>query len=216
MRKIFYLFLLGFNCLIWISPAEARPVSYPGAWTLMQMNDNERNSLHIHYSPTANYSIGYKGSYWRLRNYQTHSFQLNNLLKRYNGEDSQANLYLKNAVGVAYDTSGDRMNRTEPHFRSGIAMDWENRRYFVGYENEYHYSGQFSREYMQTFKTGFAPYLGEYGDLHTWLMLKVEHEPESDDPITVTPFIRFFKDVYLIEIGISEDKDIMANLIIRF
>ena len=43
--------------MIFFSFIEARPVSYPGGITLMQMNDTNKNSFHLHYSPTAKVSI---------------------------------------------------------------------------------------------------------------------------------------------------------------
>ena len=38
----------------------ARPVSYEDGWTAMMMSDEMSTSVHIHYSPTAFYSIGYR------------------------------------------------------------------------------------------------------------------------------------------------------------
>lgn len=203
---------------IFYAPDEswARPVSYPGGWTLMSMNSPEVNSIHIHYSPTAKYSIGYLAQYWREDKYQTHSVQLNNLLKRWNNIDSQANAYLKSGLGFAYEGSGDISDSVQPHAFSGISLDWENRRFFTQYENSFHYSGDFNKEYMQSIKLGIAPYIGEYGDLHTWFMFKIDHNPEDNDKFTATPLVRFFKDVYLLEVGYSEKKEVMVNVVVRF
>ena len=88
------------------APLYARPVSYPGGWTFMQMNDVDRHSLHIHFSPTARYSIGYRGEYWDVDDYWLHSLAVNNLLRRWNNAESQANLYLKSGVGFAYSNEG--------------------------------------------------------------------------------------------------------------
>ena len=38
--------------------AEARPVSYPDGWTVMQRNNGDFSSFHIHWSPTFQDSIG--------------------------------------------------------------------------------------------------------------------------------------------------------------
>ena len=62
--------------------AQARPVSYPGGWTAMAMNNGDVNSLHLHYSPTANYSIGVRSAYHRKDDYWHQTLQLNNLIKR--------------------------------------------------------------------------------------------------------------------------------------
>ena len=70
--------------LLQAQPTLARPVSYPGGWTLMQMNDADASTLHVHYSPTARYSVGYKAEYWNDKDWQFHGAQLNYLLKRWN------------------------------------------------------------------------------------------------------------------------------------
>ena len=192
--------------------AFARPVSYPGGITLMQMNDMDSNSIHLHYSPTAKYSIGYKGEYWRDEKWQIHGTQLNNLLKRWNKPASQANVYLKSGIGIVIADNND----TDFGAFTGVSLDWENRRFFTLYENRVYDAGDIGRFFSQKARVGIAPYIGDYGDFHTWLMLQVDHRPEADDPITVTPLVRFFKDVYLAELGISEDGDALINLIIRF
>jgi len=63
MRYVLYA-LIGMGLII-PNVADARPVSYPGGWTFMTMNDGDKNSAHIHYSPTAKTSLGYKFEYWR-------------------------------------------------------------------------------------------------------------------------------------------------------
>lgn len=193
-------------------PAQARPVSYPGGWTAMQMHDADATTLHLHYSPTVNYSVGYKAEYWRDGDWQFHGLQLNNLLKRWNMPGAQANAYLKTGLGAAL--KGD--DQTAAGF-AGLAADWETRRYFTSYENRYtEAGGAVEGFFMQKARLGIAPYIGDYGVLHTWLMLQVVHMPERDDPVTVTPMVRLFKDVYMAEFGISHRGDVMANMVIRF
>lgn len=207
------------SCVILLAlpaTALARPVSYPGGWTFMQMNDMDAHSLHVHYSPTARHSIGYKAEYWRDQNWQFHGLQLNYLVKRWNRPASQANIYLKSAAGAAYSDYGRFENDTEPAAFTGIAMDWEDRRFFTGYENRVTYAGDFDRFFTQKVRIGIAPYIGDYGDLHTWLMLQVDHSPQKRDPVTFTPLVRMFKGEYLTEAGISDNGDILFNWIIRF
>lgn len=211
MRNFTTLALAGLMALTCAQEAQARPVSYPGGTTLMLQNNGDMNSLHLHYSPTARYSLGYKAEYWREGDYSIHALQMNNLLKRWNHPDSQANLYLKSGVGVAVD--GDD---TQEAAFTGVAADWEDRRYFVSYENRYTHAGDIDDFYMQSARVGIAPYIGEYGDVHTWLMLQVDHEPEGQDHVTVTPLVRLFKDTHLIEAGMSNQGDVLFNWVMRF
>ncbi len=196
--------------------SEARPVSYPGGITTMIMNNGDMHSLHLHYSPTAKYSVGIRSEYRRGADYLLNSVQVNNLIKRWNERDSQANLYLKSGIGVAYSNDGDFENETSAAAFTGIAADWEDRRFFVSYENRYIEAGQIDDRFMQSARVGIAPYIGDYGDIHTWLMLEIEHEPEDEDNITVTPLVRFFKGVHLVEAGISDQNDVLFNWVMRF
>lgn len=197
--------------------AHARPVSYPGGWTVMQMNDFNAHSLHIHYSPTAKTSVGYLAEYWRRDDWQFHGVQVNHLLKRWNMPAAQANLYVKTAGGIAFSDYGALEDEAAPAGFVGLAGDWENRRFFTSYETRYVEAGDIDHFYMQKARVGVAPYVGDYGDLHTWLMLQVEHNPtREDEEVTVTPMVRFFKDVYMAELGVSHRGDVMANWVVRF
>ena len=206
--------LLSIVCLTMLLShwAQARPVSYPGGVTLMQLNDLESHSLHLHYSPTVHYSVGYKGEYWRGEQWQFHGVQLNNLIKRWNQRASQANAYLKTGVGMVRSRMGDSSLAAF----TGMAVDWETRRFFTLYENRFYDAGDIDRFFSQKARLGIAPYIGDYGDLHTWLMIQVDHSPEGDDPVVITPLIRVFKHEYLAEIGINDQGKALVNLIIRF
>ncbi|MDJ0920994.1 MAG: hypothetical protein QNI84_07685 [Henriciella sp.] len=193
--------------------ADARPVSYPGGWTWMQMNNGDFSSVHIHYSPTFQDSIGlYSERNWS-DDWHFTGVQYNRLLKRWNEKNSQANVYLKGGIGQA-----DPFGEAGPDLAGfvGIGADWETRRWFTSYEARAFDLG-FDQTARQSARIGVAPYIGDYGDLHTWLMLQVENQPESETPTTLTPLVRFFYDVQLIEIGYTpETERFMANWIVRF
>lgn len=182
----------------------------------MLMNNGHSNSAHVHYSPTAKTSIGVRSEYWREDDFYFNGVQMNNLIKRWNEKHSQANFYLKSGIGVAYSDRDDFDGETDASGFTGIAADWENRRYFVSYENRYIEAGDIHDGFHQSSRVGIAPYIGNYGDLHTWLMLQVDHVPESDEPVTVTPLVRFFKDVHMMEAGLSNEGNVLFNYIVRF
>lgn len=207
--------LVGMGLII-SNVADARPVSYPGGTTVMLMNDGDKNTAHIHYSPTAKTSVGYKFEYWRDRDFTLNAVQMNNLLKRWNKKDSQANLYLKSGFGVANAYDGENDGETSAAGFTGIAADWEDRRYFVSYQNRYTEAGEIDDFYQQSARVGYAPYEGDYGDLHTWLMLQIDHMPEADNNFTVTPLVRFFKDVHLLEAGMNNRGEILFNYVFRY
>jgi len=199
-----------------IDHAQARPVSYPGGWTLMLSNSWDSNSAHVHYSPTARMSVGVRSEYVRGDDFYFNGVQMNNLIKRWNSKDSQANFYLKSSIGAAYSDAGDFDGEVDAAGFVGIATDWEDRQYFVSYENRYMDAGDIHDGFHQSARAGFAPYVGDYGDLHTWLMVQVDHEPESEEKVSVTPLVRLFKDTHLMEAGISNQGDVLFNYVRRF
>jgi hypothetical protein len=182
----------------------------------MQENHNDEHSLHVHYSPTKDYSVGYFGEYWKDDDVQLHSAKVNYLLKRWNGKASQGNLYLTGGVGAAIINQKNLDSYVEELAYTGLMADWENRRYFVSYGNEYIHAGDSISEFRQNGRVGIAPYIGDYGDVHTWLMLQVDHNPEDEDNFKVTPLVRFFYDVTLVELGMNEDGDAMVHFVHRF
>lgn len=212
MKKL----LLTLALLVVSTSSYARPVSYPTGWTVMQNNDMDANSLHIHYSPTAKYSIGYKGEYWREKEWQFHGAQLNYLVKRWNEKASQANLYFKSGLGLARSDYQAFDDENEFAGFASINADWEDRRYFTSYGAHYHYAGDIDKFFTQKARIGIAPYIGDYGDIHTWFMLQADHNPTADDNFVLTPLVRMFKGEYLAEFGVSENKEVLANFIIRF
>jgi len=193
--------------------ADARPVSYPGGWTWMQMNNGDFSAIHAHYSPTFRDSIGlYSERNWG-EDWHFTGLQYNRLVKRWNETGSQANVYLKGGVGQA-DPFGDAGAELAGFI--GVSADWETRRWFTSYEARAYDLG-FNQSARQSARIGVAPYIGDYGDLHTWIMLQVDNQPESETPTTFTPLVRFFYDVQLLEFGYTpETERFTANWIVRF
>ncbi len=214
--KLHYVFAFCLLALALASKVQARPVSYARGWTVMQKNDFNSSSLHVHYSPTAIYSIGYRGEYFKDEHWQWHGVQLNYLLNRWNKQGSQANIYLKTGLGAAYSDQQPFQGKTALGGFIGLAADWETRRYFVSYENRYVYAQPIEDLFNQKARVGFAPYIGDYGALHTWLMLQVEHNPMQTNKMTYTPLVRFFKGAYLVEAGINHRGEMLFNWIVRF
>ena len=196
-------------------PAWAKPVSYAGGWSAMQMNDADTHSVGVSYSPTSEYSVGYLGEYRRDTDWMYQGTQFNLLLKRINMPKSQANFYLKSGIGAALADPFGRAETSSAAAFGGFLADWEDRRLFVSYENMGMFAGRIDKFFEQKARVGVAPYIGDYGDLHTWLMLEVKHEATKDN-ITFTPLLRFFYGNLLAEIGASNEEKIFTHLMINF
>lgn len=187
--------------------AQARPVSYAGGWMLMGEHDMNSSAVDLTYSPTARYAIGFRHEYFREDDVQMDTGQLSWLVKRWNNPGSQANIYLQSGAGVAYG-SGE----FEPAAFAGISADWENRRYFTMYSNRALWAGDaMDDEFKHKARVGIAPYIGDAGDIHTWVMIQADYEPGERDDFSVTPLVRVFKGSTLMEAGYNLDGGILLN-----
>jgi len=140
---------------------DARPISYSGGSTIMASSDNMKKTIYYHYSPSYKYSIGVeniKNKYFD----ESYSYaRFTYLINRKNSQNSQRNLYFQSGIS----------SKGLSEYFYGVHGDWETRRLFVGFglkktEKEI-------QDYLeQYYQIGVAPYLGDYGDLHTWIMLK--------------------------------------------
>jgi hypothetical protein len=175
-------------------------VSYTGGWTIIEESDRQSSSALVHYTPAPSWSIGLRTEVNRDNDYAIYSVHPTLLAKRWFGKDYQGNLYFHGGIGVASGVDGNAL-RDETAVYGGIMADWETRSLFAGYRSRYLDAGHFGDQFMHAARVGYAPYEGDSGDLHTWLMLEIDHRPEEEDPITATPLVRLFKGPLLLEVG---------------
>lgn len=188
---------------------RAHPVTYEDGLALMSWNTSMMTDQWIGYSFSPRYSL--TARYLALRDGQEQQeyylTQANWLVKRWNAVGSQANVYLSGAAGVRRDDDtavGTALGAAE--------ADWESRRYYTSAKYQLMAQGL---EYYRV-RVGMAPYLGEFKDLHTWVMLQVENQPEFLGPVQVTPLLRFFKDNVLWEVGASLRGQMMFNFMVHY
>ena len=195
--KIIILLIISFGL-------DARPISYSGGSTIMSFSDNIKDSLYYHYSPSYKYSVGIENIRDKYFNDNYSYVRFTYLLNRKNTENSQRNLYLQSGI------SSKGFNE----FFYGMHGDWETRRLFVGFglketKRKIH---DYSEQYYQI---GVAPYLGDYGDLHTWIMIKAK-ENSLENKWSTYPVLKFFKGNVLAEFGYGEKTEWDVHLMYRF
>jgi hypothetical protein len=105
---------------------------------------------------------------------------------RKNTKKSQANFYFISSVGL----------NVASNYGYGVQGDWETREYFLGFRHR-HNSFFDSKFYDQYFMAGMVPYVGKYGDLHTWVMLKARRNSYSNETHTYQ-ILKFYKGYKLI------------------
>ncbi|KHD90023.1 MAG: hypothetical protein OM95_00405 [Bdellovibrio sp. ArHS] len=176
---------------------QAHPVSFAGAFSLMSYNKDDENELFLGYSMTSRTALAV--SYVKTAEAEYTLPRMNFLAKRWNNEDSQGNVYL--SAGYGTDRSFDEVK--------GVAMasadlDWESRKYYTAFQYTKFFrqdSDAIDRtDFEQTkLRAGVAPYLAEFNELNTWLI--VQFEKKNDSAIETTQFVRLFYRNILIEVG---------------
>ena len=178
--------LLGLLILLASSGVESRPISHAGGYTLSARSDSLRDGLYLHYSPSPRYSLGIEAVNDKVSEEEYAWFRLAWLLHRKNTSRSQRNLYLHSGF-------------SHTGFFYGVTADWETRRLFVGLGYR-----KTVREYEEKYlQLGFAPYLGDYGQLHSWLMMKIRQDTVRDRWVP-HPVLKMFRGNTLMEIGYGD------------
>ncbi|MEP1231524.1 MAG: hypothetical protein ABJG88_12685 [Litorimonas sp.] len=210
-----------FTGIFLVSPlAHARPVSYPGGWTLILTNDVIQNSALAHYTLDTQHSLGLRIRHDREGDFIFTGAQLNRLVKRWNTADSQANLYARIGVGAVsdnLDTSEMREDRgTDIGFFLDTSADWETRRYFTSATAQYWNNGRFGEISNFQGRLGVAPYIANTGSIHTWLMVEGRYRPQNRNEVSAAILLRFFKGPALFEIGVDDAGEPLLNYTHRF
>ena len=182
---------------------QSRPISWPGGSTIMYKSNNMSSSYIFHYSPTYKYSIGLEYVNDRYFNNQFINLRSTYLLDRHNTKNSQRNIYLTGGIST----------KNEQDILYGIHGDWETRRLFSSFS----FINKHTKEKNYTeneFQLGIAPYLGDYNDLHTWIMLKAKKDT-IDNNWEIYPFIKLFQGDFLIELG-SKNSHWDVHFVVRY
>jgi hypothetical protein len=192
--------------------AEAKPISYVGGTMAMQENDETGNTLSLDYTFDPHFAAGlYAKQENGGKEFKTIGPQLNTLIKRWNMPDGQGNIFNMTGAGVSRYHGDNEFSAW-----TGFLADYETRRVFTSYELRLMYAGNIEKSAWQRARVGVAPYLANYDDLNTWVMVQVDHHPAKDDTLVVTPLVRFFYHTTLVEAGYSSNHDVMFNWVLQF
>lgn len=179
---------------------------------VMQENDETGYTLSVDYTFDPHFALGvYAKEDIGGKEFFTIGPQLNTLIKRWNLPDGQGNIFSMTGVGTARQGSN-----IQPAAWAALLADYETRRVFLSYEPRLMYAGNIEKSFWQRAHAGFAPYLANYDDLNTWLLLRVDHHPAKNDHFVVTPLVRFFYKTVWLELGYSSNNHVMVNWTVQF
>jgi hypothetical protein len=205
---------LSISAFFWsiAPPLQAKPLSYVGGTMVMQENDETGYTLSIDYTFNPHFAVGLYSKYEINQDeFWMAGPELNTLIKRWNLPDGQGNIFSMTGVGMARQGSNN-----QPAAWAALLADYETRRWFFSYEPRLTYAGDIEKSFWQRGYAGFAPYLANYDELNTWLLLRVDHHPAKHDHFVVTPVLRFFYKTIWLELGYSSNNHVMVNWTVQF
>jgi len=210
------LIALAIICLTTPAVVQARPVSYTGGWTFIETSNRVSTAGLVHYTINPKVSLGLRHERMRDADTDMTMAQGTWLVKRWFGKDYQANVYTMAGFGTISGNSGISSIHETGSF-IGVMADWETRSKFVSYESRFLDKGALGSQSMHAARVGWAPYEGDTGALHTWLMVEIDHREQFKEETTVTPLVRFFKGAALLELGYNlTDPSPLINFTYRF
>lgn len=210
MHRIFI-----FAALLTASAAGAHPVGYAGSRGVMGYHSPSLSHVELSYSFKHWFATGVHHYVIPSDTEDLHaSFATANfLLKRWNSDAFQANLYAVAGAGQS-ELSG----LAEGAGLGQLQFDIEDRRYYFLAKHTRIFTDKETDLEQSMLRIGFAPYQGRFEEPHFWLILEGERQifAENTDEESLTPFLRLFYRNILFEIGQSFDGHTKFNYITHF
>ncbi len=211
--KYFLLILTFTTCTLLPAFSEAHPVIYKGGWMIHSRISSDRIDGHVAYSLTHRFALGVRYARIEQQNQTASSVwpQLGFLLKRWNMDAAQANIYFFGGMGVQ-DFRGSQALIGS----LGAQADYETRRIYTSIRGETLLSTLDAHSHRVTAKAGIAPYLADYDQLNTWIIGVVSYRPGTDEVVRFAPALRFFYSRYFLEAGSTFTGKWFVNLMTHF
>ena len=207
--------LVGIVSLLMSCALFAHPVIYKEGKVLSSSNMTSYSDNQALYSFTATTAGGL--NQWRFtkddKNTEFAFARLNHLLKRFNGENSQANIYLLSGVGIVDSEIENRS--TNEAYMGGVEMDWETRTFFTALKHYQFSSPKVTDIAMTQARVGFSPAEANFDQLQTWFMVQAMYLGDVDRTVTITPLVRFFYQNVLWEMGSSTRGEWLLNIMVH-
>lgn len=192
----------------------AHPVSYSGSKGLMGfhsplLSHNQLNYSFKYWFATGLHHIRRPDQSGRHATFASTNF----LLKRWNGEGLQANIYAN--IGAGQSQLGPT---PEPSALGLLQFDIEDRDYYFLIKHYGIFNDEGTDLTQTTIRAGISPYVVNFDGIHSWLILEWQSADFTDgeDVTDLTPFLRVFYKNLLFEIGQSFDGATKFNYITHF
>lgn len=210
-------------------PAAAKPIAFANAWTFMHERDSDMIETDLYYAPTYWFSLGpttvIARSDDKLIRREAAIFHTNFLLKRWNLERAQGNVFATVGLGrVKTKTFSpsttvvgvfDKRERDETTQHVTVQGDYETRQFYTSLKFDAHRASSFL-DRTDTAQIGFSPYPHDYEDLAVWFVAQVKKKRGLNDETEGGAFIRLFRKNIWVELGMTEGRKSQIMLMINY
>jgi hypothetical protein len=202
--------------LAWAAGAAAGPMGFKDSTMAMGDFGTHWREAWINHAVTARDAFG-AGGIWmrsddRTRVREFAEINYTRLAKRWNTEDSQANLWLLAGVGPvrANDLAG-----TRTMVAPGVSVDWETTRLYLSATARLYRARGMNHDYA-ALRAGFSFYEADYDEVQPWLLLEARRMRGLSDSTEITPMLRLIHKRYFVEAGINTMKQARFNFMYIF
>jgi hypothetical protein len=211
-------FAAGACALTMLLPvAGAKPIAFARGTTVMaEYGAGTMKEAQLFYAPKYFWSLGAGYLEVEVEDGQRREItyaRANYLVKRWNREAAQANVFVWGGAGSAYVSE---TNDSRFAWHAGAQVDYETRRVYASLKTDVHRSSAFTNR-ADTLQLGIAPYEHDYDSLATWLVVQGRNVTgDVDQDIEWALLLRLFKGGAWIEAGATTDGKLQAMAMINF
>jgi hypothetical protein len=197
------------------APLAGKPIAFADGTTTMVELDSNTREAQAFYAPRHWWSLGFAAARMqddaRTKRHDVEYAQVNFLVRRWNFEHAQGNLFVSAGVGSAQTREAMRDRNgieREQRWRGGVRRltvqgDYETRTFYTSFKSDLHRASRFIDRADQA-QIGFSPRAHDYDDLAVWFVGQVRKYRGMDDKTEGGAFVRLFRGPFWVEIGAAE------------
>jgi hypothetical protein len=212
------IFFAGTCVLAIASAASAKPIAFANGTTAMaEYGAGTMKEAQVFHAPRYFWSLGL--GYTELDSASTDErreityARANYLVKRWNLESAQANVFTWGGVGESY------VSETNSHaftWNAGAQVDYETRRVYSSLKTDLFRSSAFTHR-IDTLQLGIAPYEHDIDTVATWFVLQARrYTHDIHEGTEWALLLRLFKKGAWVEAGATADGGLQAMAMVNF
>ncbi len=209
-------FAVSITMVLSAGAAVAAPMGFKDS--VMSMGDfgpGWRESW-VNYAFTARDAIGAGGLYMRsddeTRTRTLGEVNYTRLLRRWNLEDAQANVWLFAGVG---EVRGNDFAGSKLLLAPGVQVDYETTRVYLAATARLYRAANLNHDFASV-RAGFSFYEVDYDEVQPWLVLEARRMRGLSDKAEITPMLRLIHNRFFVELGVNKARQARANFMYIF